>query len=80
MINNFLQNHTASSLFAVVNPLVIPPIYHTVLSQIMLGLGIQATMFIFEFLRKKAKIKERAKNYEQSYDEFLQDKDPTNFR
>lgn len=76
----FLQNHSTSTIFAVVNPLIIPPIYHTVISQIILGLGVQATMFIFEFLRKKAKIKSRKSDYDQTLDDYLNDKNSTEIR
>lgn len=76
----FISDHPYSSLFAVASPLIIPPQYHSVFAQIILTLGTQLTMFIFERLRKKAKIRKLRKDYDQSFDDYLKDKDPTEKR
>jgi len=76
----FVSDHPYSSLFAVANPLIIPPEYHSVFAQIILTLGTQLTIFIFEWLKKKAKLRKLSTDYDQSFDDYLKDKDPTEKR
>lgn len=76
----WISDHPYSSLFAVANPLIIPLEYHSVFAQIILTLGTQLTIFIFELLRKKSKIRKLRKDYDQSFDDYLKDKDPTEKR
>jgi len=78
-ITKFVSNHPVSSLFSVV-PMTIDPAYHTAFASLIGGLGLQLGLFFIEFLYKKLKVKKRTADYEQSFDQYLKDKDPTQIR
>lgn len=80
-ILKFVENHPFSTTFAVATPLVIPVEYHQVFAQLILGVGTQLAFFLIEIFRKKAKIKSRKNDVENSFDNYLNDvKDPTQVR
>ncbi|SHK63225.1 hypothetical protein [Epilithonimonas mollis] len=72
----FVNSHPLSTTFAMVSPMAIPPQYHLVFAQLLLQVGI----FGIEWLYKKLRVKARKADYEQSFDEYLNDKDPTEKR
>lgn len=80
-IVRFVENHPFSTTFALATPLVIPVEYHQVFAQLILGVGTQLAFFLVELFRKKAKIKARKNDIENSFDNYLNDvKDPTQVR
>jgi len=72
----FVTDHPLSFSTIAVTPLVIPSAYHVVISQLLLQFGI----FGIEWLYKKVKIRNRRKNLDQSFDDYLDDKNPTEIR
>lgn len=74
----YLSDHPLSTGFAFVNPLVIPSEYHSVLAQLLLTLGMQIILFVGEKLNKK-RIKEKRKgDYEQTFDDYLNNTEKKN--
>ncbi|WP_273499514.1 hypothetical protein [Methylorubrum populi] len=72
----FVETHPISTSFATVGPMIIPAQYHLVFAQLLLQLGI----FGIEFLYRKLKIRKRNADIEQSFDDYLKDKEPTEKR
>jgi len=71
---NYITDHPLSTGFAFVNPLVIPSEYHSVFAQLILTLGTQIVLFVAEKLNKKRIVNKRKENYEQSFDDYLDNK------
>ncbi|PZQ94914.1 MAG: hypothetical protein DI539_30755, partial [Flavobacterium psychrophilum] len=72
----FVENHPFSTSFASVGLITIPTTYHIVFAQLLLQIG----FFGVEFLYKKFKIRKRNADIEQSFDDYLKDKEPTEKR
>lgn len=70
----YISDHPLSTGFAFVNPLVIPNEYHSVLSQLLLSLGMQLILFIGEKINKKRIRDKRKSDVEQSFDDYLHNK------